>query len=287
MARRPGDRRARPENRVRVVRVRDGDVAAGRDVVAGEEPLEIRLLAGGRRETVAITMRTPGDDFALAAGFLFGEGVISSREEIAGIRYCTDVDEAQRYNVVNVRLRSDRLPDLERLERHFLISSACGVCGKAHLDALAVRCDGPLPHGPRMSVDALLALPGALRAGQELFASTGGLHAAGLFAPDGRLIALREDVGRHNAMDKLVGWALLEGRPTEAGVVCVSGRASYELLQKAVAARMSFFAAVSAPSSLAVDLARRFGVTLVGFLRDGAFNVYAGAGRIDGLPVGG
>ena len=286
MARRPGERRAQPETRVRVVRVRRGDVAAGRDGVAGEEPLEIRLLAGDRRQTVAITMRTPGADFELAAGFLFGEGVIASRDQIAGIRYCTDVEEEQRYNVVNVRLRGDRLPDLERLERHFLVTSACGVCGKAHLDALAVRCDRPLADGPRVAVDALLGLPDALRAAQPLFAATGGLHAAGLFAPDGRLLALREDVGRHNAMDKLVGWALLEGRATEGNVVCVSGRASYELLQKAVAARVTFFAAVSAPSSLAVDLARRFGVTLVGFLRDEGFNVYAGAERIDGLPVG-
>jgi len=266
--------------------VRDRGAVTCRDLVAGEEPLEIRLLAGGQRETVAITMRTPGDDFELAAGFLYGEGVIDSRERIDSIRYCTDVSEEQRYNVVNVRLRYGHLPDLSRLERHFVVSSACGVCGKAHLDALALRCERPLPAGPRIHIDVLLGLPDASRPAQRLFATNGGLHAAALFAPDGTLLGLREDVGRHNAMDKLIGWALLTERPTEGKVVFVSGRASYELLQKAVAARLTVFAAASAPSSLAVDLARRFGVTLVGFVRNAGLNVYSHADRIEGLPVG-
>lgn len=277
---------------MRVVRVRAQGpdrvptATVARDVVAGEEPLEIRLLAGERRETVAITMRTPGNDFELAAGFLFGEGVIASRADLAAIRYCVDVDEEQRYNVVDVHLRGARLPDLQRLERHFLTTSACGVCGKAQLDALEVRCDRPPPDGPRIRSDVLADLPATLRTAQALFETTGGLHAAGLFEADGTLLTVREDVGRHNALDKAIGWALLEGRATEGRVACVSGRASYELLQKAVAARISVVAAVSAPSSLAVDLARRFGVTLVGFVRDGGFNVYAGSERIDGLPVG-
>ncbi len=286
MTTRASTRRAKPDNRVRIVRVRPGGVAHARDRVAGEEPLEIRLVAGGRRESVAVTMRTPGHDFELAAGFLAGEGVIAGRDDVAAIRYCTEVGEDQRYNVVNVHLRAGELPDLERLERHFTVSSSCGVCGKAHLDALEVRCDGPLPDGPRVRIDTLLALPKALRDGQPLFATTGGLHAAALFAPDGTPVAVREDVGRHNAMDKLVGWALLSGRATEGLMVCVSGRASYELLQKAVAARLTVFAAISAPSSLAVELARRFGVTLAGFVRDGGCNVYAGPERIEGLPVG-
>lgn len=281
---RAGTPRAKPATRVRIVRVRDERTTSHRDVVAGEEPMEIRLLAGGRSERVAVTMRTPGRDFELAAGFLFGEGLIAGREDLAALRYCTDVNEDQRYNVVNVHLRGDALPDLARMERHFTVSSACGVCGKAHLDDLEVRCDGPLPAGPHVSVARLATLPNAMREAQGLFEATGGLHAAALFDANGTLRAVREDVGRHNAMDKLIGWALLEGGLPQEAIVCVSGRASYELLQKALAARLSFFAAISAPSSLAVDLARRFGVTLVGFLRPGGFNVYAGAERIQGLP---
>lgn len=281
----PAPRRAKPKERVRIVRVDGRGAATSRDLVAGEEPMEIRLVAGGERATVAITMRTPGHDFELAAGFLFAEGVVAERAEIAGIRYCTEVDEDQHYNVVNVELSRGALPPWQRLERHFTMSSACGVCGKAHLDALEVRCARPLSDGPRVDAAVIERLPEALREAQALFGATGGLHAAGLFTADGEAVAVREDVGRHNALDKLLGWALLEGRATEGLLVCVSGRASFELLQKTVAARATVFAAVSAPSSLAVDVARRFGVTLVGFLRGERFNVYAGAERITGLPV--
>ncbi len=275
--------RAKPKTRVRVVRVQDGRVSSARDVVAGEEPMEIRVVAGERRASVAVTMRTPGHDFELAAGFLFAEGVVSSRDEIAQVRYCTDAPERQRYNVVNVHLRAAALPDIDRLERHFVISSACGVCGKAHLDALEARCDRPLPPGPRLSIETVASLPGTLRAAQTLFDATGGLHAAGLFTADGEPVAIREDVGRHNALDKAIGWAVLEGVPREELVVCVSGRASYELLQKTAAAGMTVFVAVSAPSSLAIDVARRFGVTLAGFVRPGRCNVYAGEERLVGL----
>lgn len=278
--------RAAPKETVRVVRIEDGAVRRGRDRVAGEEPMEIRLVAGAERETVAVTMRTPGHDFELAAGFLAGEGVIAGRDAVSSIRYCTDVDEEQRYNVVNVHLRSPVLPDLDRLERHFTVVSACGVCGKAHLDALEVRCPEPLPEGPRLSVEQLAALPDGMRAGQTLFGATGGLHAAAAFGPDGEPWVVREDVGRHNALDKVVGHALMEGRSLRGGVVCVSGRASYELLQKAVAAGVTVLAAVSAPSTLAIDVARRFGVTLIGFLRPGRAVVYAGAERIEGLSEG-
>jgi FdhD protein len=276
---------------VRVPVVRFGDrVGAGRhDRVVGEEPLQIRMVAGppgadGARTDVAITLRTPGHDFELAAGFLFAEGLLRGRDDLIAIRYCTDVPPDQRYNVVHVHVRGGVRPDPEQLERHFTIHSACGVCGKAHLDQLAVRCDGPLPAGPEVPLEVLLALPDALRAGQTLFDATGGLHAAGAFTHDGRMLAVREDVGRHNAFDKLLGWALLEGVDLEGTLACVSGRASYELLQKAVAGRVTVFAAVSAPSSMAVDVARRFGVTLAGFVRGGGCTVYAGAQRVVAGP---
>jgi FdhD protein len=276
--------------RVPVVRLGDRVGAGRRDRVVGEEPLQVRMVAGppgagGPRADVAVTLRTPGHDFELAAGFLFAEGLLRSRDELLAIRYCTEVPAAQRYNVVHVHVRADVLPDLERLERHFTVHSACGACGKAHLDALEVRCDGALPAGPEVPLPVLLGLPDALRGGQSLFDATGGLHAAGAFAPDGRTLAIREDVGRHNAFDKLLGWALLEGVDLEGALACVSGRASYELLQKAVAGRFTVFAAVSAPSSLAVDVARRFGVTLAAFVRGGGCTVYAGAERVVDVPA--
>jgi len=273
--------------RARVLTVERGASRSRSDRLATEEPLEIRVLAGGERRTVAVTMRTPGADFELAAGFLYGEGVVGSREEIGQISYCVDreLSEEQRYNVVNVALRREQLPDLSSLERHFYTTSACGVCGKASIESLQLRCPAPLPAGPVVPAEALFQLPDALRAEQGLFATTGGLHAAALFEPspggEMRLLALREDVGRHNALDKLVGWALLQGRlPLHRALVMVSGRASYEIMQKCLAAGAPIVCAVSAPSSLAVDVARAFGMTLVGFLRGERFNVYAGAERI-------
>lgn len=268
----------------------DGDKVQQRaDYVATEEPMEIRLLAGGERRTVAITMRTPGNDFELAAGFLFSEGIVTSREQIHRVSYCVepDVDAEQQYNIVQVSLRGAALPDLKMLDRHFYVTSACGVCGKASLDAVRRR-DGPaLPAGPEVAAEVLAGLPEKLRAAQGLFEATGGLHAAALFDAAGNIIALREDVGRHNAMDKLAGWTLLDGRvPLHGHIVMVSGRASFELLQKSYTAGLPIFCAISAPSSLAVDLSREFGMTLVGFLRDHRFNVYAGAERIRSLPNG-
>jgi len=256
------------------------------DFLATEEPMEVRLVAGPHRRTVAVTMRTPGNDFELAAGFLFCEGVVRSRDEVSRIAYCLDegLDAEQRYNVVTVELRGNCLPDLQPLERHFYTTSACGVCGKASLEALRMRGCPVLDGGPVLEPRLLRELPERLRRAQGLFAQTGGLHAAALFDAEGRLLALREDVGRHNAMDKLVGWALLEGRlPLRDSVVMVSGRASFELVQKAVAAGAPVFCAVSAPSSLAVEVARAFGVTLVGFLRGDRFNVYTGAERVRGV----
>ncbi len=262
----------------------DGAAAQPRyDRLATEEPLEIRLRAGTQTRTVAITMRTPGADFELAAGFLFNEGVLASLEDLHGITYCVDgeVAEEQRYNIVHADLRADVLPPLDALERHFTMTSACGVCGKANIEALQARGLVPVRSALRVDARTLAALPDRLVTAQRVFASTGGLHAAALFDARGELVTLREDVGRHNALDKLIGWALMNGKlPLDEHIVLVSGRASYELLQKAISAGIAVVAAVSAPSSLAVDLAREFGVTLAGFVRAGRFNVYAGPERI-------
>lgn len=282
-------RAGRPASKVRVaVEVLRGEHREVRsDYLATEEPLEVRLAAGPHRKTVAVTMRTPGNDFELAAGFLFTEGVINSREQIARIAYCLDpeVGADQRYNVVTVELRGQQLPDLRPLERHFYTTSACGVCGRATVDALQLRGCRPAAGEFRVDRDVLRQLPSRLQEAQGLFLQTGGLHAAALFDPHGRLMALREDVGRHNAMDKLVGWAFLQGMlPLRDQVVMVSGRASFELVQKAVTAGVSVFCAVSAPSSLAVEVAQAFGLTLIGFLRGDRFNVYTGSHRVR-LPV--
>jgi FdhD protein len=275
----------RPSNRTRArVRVvQHGDVKLRSDYVATEEPLEVRLVAGGRTHTLAVTMRTPGSDFELAAGFLYGEGVIGGREEIARITYCTDpdIDPEQHFNIVNVELAGRVVPDLHSLERHFFTTSACGVCGKASLDALRVRGCPRVSSGPEVSSEVIYGLPDKLRGAQGVFTSTGGLHAAGLFSSAGELVCLREDVGRHNAVDKVVGWALMQGSlPLSGQILMVSGRSSFEIMQKALAAGVPVVCAVSAPSSLAVALAREFDMTLIGFLREQRFNVYAGDERI-------
>jgi FdhD protein len=274
-------RASKTRTRVRVVE--DGKMRVRPDTLATEEPMEIRLITGGERQTVAVTMRTPGADFELAAGFLYGEGIVKSSDDIAKISYCvdSDLDAAQQYNIVNVELRGGREYDLRPLERHFYTSSACGVCGKASLEQLDLRgCPVALP-GPEVSAETLYSLPEKLREAQGLFDATGGLHAAALFDDGGNLVTLREDVGRHNATDKLVGWALLENRlPLSGHIVMVSGRSSFEILQKCLTAGVPFVCAISAPSSLAVDVAREFGMTLVGFLRERRFNVYAGHERV-------
>jgi FdhD protein len=262
----------------------DGSTTRRRyDVLATEEPLEIRMRAGGVTRTVAITMRTPGADFELAAGFLYNEGVLASYDALSGITYCVDRDvaEEQRYNIVNVDLHGDVLPPLDALERHFTMTSACGVCGKANIDALRDRGLVAVRSELRVPAALIAALPDRLVSAQRVFASTGGLHAAALFNARGDLVTVREDVGRHNALDKLIGWALMNGKlPLDEHVLLLSGRASYELLQKAISAGIAVVCAVSAPSSLAVDLAREFNVTLAGFLRGRRFNVYAGVERI-------
>lgn len=275
--------RAKNKTSVQVVRFEKDKTTSRRDYMATEEPLELRLLAGRQKQTLAVTMRTPGNDFELAAGFLLSEGIISSCEDIKKITYCVDKDlsEEQRYNVVNVLLSANELPELERLERHFTISSSCGVCGKASLEALENRSIQKIESSLQVSPELLYSLPDKLRKSQGLFEVTGGLHAVALFDTSGNLLALREDVGRHNAMDKLLGWALLENLlPLSNHVVLVSGRASFELTQKALVAGLPIFCAVSAPSSLAVDLAKRFNMTLIGFLREERFNIYSSAERI-------
>jgi FdhD protein len=277
---------ARPEETpIRLVRYDAGEAAAAEDFLATEEPLEIRLVSQGQKRSVAVTLRTPGADFELAAGFLFAEGVVSAPGEIVRLGHSEDEIEAC-HNVVEVELAAGLAPDLAPLERHFFTSSACGVCGKASLENLRLRTLFPLADGPVVTPATVTALPERLREAQGVFAKTGGLHAAALFTAEGELVAVREDIGRHNALDKLVGWAFLAGRlPLSSQVLLVSGRTSYEILQKSRAAGLGLVCGVSAPSSLAVDLAQGFGMTLVGFLRGSRFNVYSGAERIAGLPA--
>jgi FdhD protein len=264
----------------------DGDTRRRKhDEAAGEEPLELRLAAGEATRTLAVTMRTPGNDFELAAGFVFSESIVRSRGEIAELTYCLDpaLDPAQRYNVVTVELRSNSGPaNLARFERHFTMSSSCGVCGRAQLDSLRDLGATPLDDDARLSARVLYALPERMREVQRVFDATGGLHAAALFDTAGQRIAVREDVGRHNAVDKLIGWALLgDWLPLRGCALMVSGRTSYEILQKAVLAGVPIVGSVSAPSSLAVELAREFNVTLAGFVRGDRANLYAAPERIE------
>ncbi|MDQ3304159.1 MAG: formate dehydrogenase accessory sulfurtransferase FdhD [Actinomycetota bacterium] len=282
-----GNARRGSKTKTRVRVFEEGRMRVRPDSLATEEPMEIRLLAGDTRKTVAVTMRTPGADFELAAGFLYGEGIVSSTEDILKISYCVDADVSieQQYNIVNVELRGGREYDLRSLERHFYTSSACGVCGKASLDQLEIKGCPAIPTGLEISADTITSLPDKLREAQGLFDATGGLHAAGLFDAEGNLLAIREDVGRHNATDKLIGWALMQGRlPLNKHVVMVSGRSSFEILQKCLTAGVPIVCAISAPSSLAVDVARRFGMTLVGFLRSNRFNVYSAPERVLARP---
>ena len=260
--------------------ISDGTAKPRSDLLAAEEPLEIRINVGGEEQRISVTMRTPGNDFELAVGFLVTEGVIAGKQDIDQVRYCVGGPTEQQYNIVTVALRPGVTFDAERLRRNFYATSSCGVCGKASLESLAVRPGPPLPAGPVVDPALLTSLPDRLREKQKLFERTGGLHAAGLFEPDGKLVAVREDVGRHNAVDKLIGWMLLEGRfPAGERIMVVSGRASFEIMQKALAAGIPLVAAVSAPSSLAVELAHDFGMSLAGFVRDGSLNVYAGEQR--------
>ncbi|MEV4597977.1 formate dehydrogenase accessory sulfurtransferase FdhD [Amycolatopsis sp. NPDC049253] len=273
----------RMTSRRRVFRVVDGELTMRPDTLSAEEPLEIRVAG----KALTITMRTPGSDFDLAAGFLVGEGIVHQGADVAGIRYCAGAsrasgDGSNTYNIVDVVLRAGvPLPD-PSMERNFYTTSSCGLCGKASLDAVRTTLRWPVTADPlAVGPEVLTGLPDALREAQKVFDRTGGLHAAGLFDASGRLLCVREDVGRHNAVDKVVGWAAREGRlPLTGTMLMVSGRASFELVQKAAMAGIPLLAAVSAPSSLAVELAEEVGLTLVGFLRGSSMNVYTRADRL-------
>jgi FdhD protein len=247
------------------------------DDVVAEEPLEIRLDG----TPVSVTMRTPGDDFELAAGFLFTEGIIETGADLTRVDYVRDAAQRRQCNVVDLRLRKGRTFDVERLQRHFFASSSCGLCGKASIEAVRVRGIRQPKGDLRLDPARLMSLPAALRPAQLLFDRTGGLHAAALFDSEGTLLIVREDVGRHNAVDKVVGRAVLTGAvPLSDRILFVSGRGGFEIVQKALVAGVPVVASVSAPSSLAVALAREYGLTLIGFLRGERFVVYAGEDRI-------
>jgi FdhD protein len=265
--------------RVNVLVMDDAGVRERNDWIVVEEPLEIRANGPGQGpSSVAVTMRTPGHDAELAVGFLYTEGLIVSRDEIVTARECV-ARRGGACNVVEVAL--SRPFDSSVLKRNFFATSSCGVCGKATLEQIAVRCPSVGP-GPVIGRSLLVGLPDTMREAQTVFDRTGGLHAAGLFDVDGRILCLREDVGRHNAVDKLVGRALLDGElPLSGRIVLVSGRTSFEILQKAAVAGVPIVCAVSAPSSLAISVANRLGITLVGFLRGSSFNVYTHPERIE------
>ncbi len=268
---------------VRTVKVRPGRHLDLPDQVATEEPLEIRAAGPGQEaEAVAVTMRTPGHDFELAAGFLLTEGLIRP-DEIAGIGYCSTAEPANRFNTVLVALRRAWVPG--GLRRDFVATSSCGVCGKAGIDQVELSCE-PIGQRSRVPASLIPELPDGLRSAQRVFDRTGGLHAAATFDLDGTLLCLREDVGRHNAVDKLVGNGALgtsSDRTAEAGpaVLMVSGRVSFEIVQKAAMAGLAVIAAVSAPSSLAIEAADRLGVTVAGFVRGGSYTIYCHQERID------
>ncbi|GAB3233319.1 formate dehydrogenase accessory sulfurtransferase FdhD [Glycomyces halotolerans] len=270
----------RVTTRQKVVRLTGGGRTERVETLVVEEPLELRV--GG--ESLMVTMRTPGDDFDLAAGFLVSEGVITESGDLATMRFCAGTDESGQntYNLLDLQLAPGIAPPDPSVKRQFATTAACGICGKESLDDVRTKAAWTVEEDPlRISPETLTALPDRLRAAQRVFDRTGGLHAAGLFTADGELLAAREDVGRHNAVDKLIGWAVREDRlPLRGTALMVSGRASFELVQKAVMAGVPVLAAVSAPSSLAAELAAESGLTLAGFLRGETVNLYARPDRV-------
>jgi FdhD protein len=274
-----------PTERIRVTEVRAGASRELEDEAAAEEPLEIRVLPANAREgeryRIAVTMRTPGSDFELAAGFLASEGLLRGAEDVRRIEYCAEPGEPQEFNIVNVRLAPGVPFDAERYRRNVYTTSSCGVCGKAAIEQITTTVARRPVGRFQISPTTLGSLPERVRPSQRVFGRTGGLHAAGLFRPDGELLLAREDVGRHNAVDKLVGMRLLaRALPDSNTILLVTGRAGFELVQKAAVAGIPFLAAIGAPSTLAIALAREQGMTLVGFLREDRFNIYAGAERV-------
>lgn len=256
----------------------DGNLRRQEDYLAAEEPLEIRV----GDEPMIVTMRTPGDDVELAAGFLFTEGLVQRRAQIVALEPDAGDGERNRGNVIRAKLEPGSAPDVEKMRRNFLATSSCGVCGKTYIDSVRAQTLAPPNPNFRLGVNVLVRLPEALRTSQAAFGRTGGLHAAALFDANGELLVVREDIGRHNAVDKVIGWALLADRiPLDQAVLMVSGRGGFEIVQKAIVAGVPVVASVSAPSSLAVQLARELRLTLVGFLRGRRFVIYAGEERIE------
>ncbi len=267
--------------KVYVRKVRAGVARSERDVLAVEEPLELRLMHRGVTHRVAVTMRTPGEDFEMVAGFLFCEGIIQKHGDVREIRYCIDSPQ-QLYNIVTVELRDEIDFDPTRLQRNFFTTSACGICGKVSLESLEMQGCVPLPlTQPVVPISLITGLDAELRRAQQVFSKTGGLHAAALFDLDGQLQGLHEDVGCHNALDKLIGSRFMAGQlPVSQQVLMLSGRTSFELMQKSLMAQIPIIVSVGAPSSLAVELAQNFNITLIGFLRGDSFNIYAGPERV-------
>jgi FdhD protein len=270
-------RKARSVDLTQVSEWDDGKSRRKDDYLAAEEPLEIRV----GDEPLSVTMRTPGHDRELTAGFLLTEGIVQRREQIVKLETAEAQDGTNRGNVVQAELVPDAAPDFVKMKRHFFAASSCGICGKASIDSIRSRLlEAPNPDF-RLDAEILVRLPDALRSAQDVFQRTGGLHAAALFDPSGKLLVLREDIGRHNAVDKVIGWALLGGLvPLSDSVLLVSGRGGFEIVQKAIVAGVPVVASVSAPSSLAVQLARELRLTLIGFLRGRRFVIYAGEERL-------
>lgn len=280
-------RKARSVGLTQVSEWHDGELRRKDDYLAAEEPLEIRV--GG--EPLSVTMRTPGHDLELAAGFLFTEGLIQTRSQLTALEIASPENGSQNLarresgarngNVVRAQISPDAAPDMERMRRHFFAASSCGICGKASIDAIRSRTLATPNPEFHLDADILVSLPEKLRSAQDVFERTGGLHAAALFDAHGELLVLREDIGRHNAVDKVIGWGLLERRmPIADCVLLVSGRGGFEIVQKAIVAGLPVVASVSAPSSLAVQLARELRLTLIGFLRGRRFVIYSGEERI-------
>ena len=255
----------------------EGKIVRKSDCLAAEEPLEIRI----GDKPLSVTMRTPGHDLELAAGFLFTEGFVTGRKQIVSLEHEAGDGEQNRGNVVRAVLAPEAAPDFEKMRRHFFAASSCGICGKASIDSVRARTLEPPNADFRLDAEVLIRLPESLRESQVVFGRTGGLHAAALFDAIGKLLVLREDIGRHNAVDKVIGWALLDDRvPLSSSILLVSGRGGFEIIQKAIVAGLPVVASVSAPSSLAVQLARELRQTLIGFLRGRRFVIYAGEERI-------
>lgn len=271
-------RTSRSVDLTQVTEWKDGAAARKDDYLAAEEPLEIRI----GENPLSVTMRTPGHDQELAAGFLFTEGLVQQREQIIALENATNDDDGKRGNVVRAEVAAEVLPDFDKLRRHFFAASSCGICGKASIDAVRSRLLRTPNPNFRVEPQLIVSLPDALRSAQDVFERTGGLHAAALFDARGHLLIVREDIGRHNAVDKVIGWALLSDRiPLSDCILLVSGRGGFEIIQKAIVAGIPVVASVSAPSSLAVQLARELRLTLIGFLRGNRFVVYAGEDRFE------